>query len=284
MKRMGMFHVGLGALLMACTGVATASTPSGDEAFGNAAPNYNSNYTEGSKDIPSASGNTPEDDARPGEYYFKLGASAFQHKDYAHAVKMYEVAASWAYKPAQFNLGVMYARGQGIPADLPRAMAWMALAAERNDKEYVDAKEVVYGSLTKEQFAQANEIWRELKKTYGDDIALARAKQRWAEVRNNATGSHVGANTGPLVVGNVAPHLAKLPPINGGGPVGTQATDAFSGGNREDGSIAYKQLRQSDNPYDPKFERPEVGIATVEPLQPVDKKDDAAKTEEKKQP
>src|SRR4051812_29782948 len=83
-----------------------------DEPVGNSVPNYHSNAAEAAQDIPSAAGRMPEDDARPGEYYFKLGASAFQHKDYAHAVKMYEVAASWAYKPAQFNLGVMYARGQ----------------------------------------------------------------------------------------------------------------------------------------------------------------------------
>jgi len=256
---------------------AFAAAQAADEGAGNSAPNYNSDYSEAARDVPSASGNTPEDDARPGEYYFRLGAGAFQHKDYAHAVKMYEVAASWAYKPAQFNLGVMYARGQGIPADPPRAMAWMALAAERNDKEYVDAKELVYGTLSKEQFEQANVIWRELKKTYGDEIALARAKSRWADVRNNATGSHVGANAGPLVVGMVAPHVAKL----NNGHVATDATDIFSGGDRADGSIAYKELRRSDNPYDPKFERPNAGVATVEPLQALgDKKTQAESNEQ----
>jgi tetratricopeptide (TPR) repeat protein len=256
-------------MFTACVCAHGAATSDNDAADGRVAPNYNSDFTQSSKDIPHASGRTPEDDARPGEYYFNLGASAFQHKDYTHAVKMYEVAASWAYKPAQFNLGVMYARGQGVAADLPRAMAWMALAAERNDQEYVDAKEVVYSMLSKEQFEQANALWRELKKTYGDDVAMARAKARWAEVRNNMTGSHVGANAGPVVVGTIAPHVAKLPPPGGSGRVGTMATDVFSGGDRVDGSVAYRQLRESANPYDPKFRRAEVGIATVEPLQPV---------------
>jgi len=265
MKRLAIFC----GLFAVCIGAHGAATSGNDGAGGGTAPNYNSDFTQGTKDIPSASGRTPEDDARPGEYYFGLGASAFQHKDYAHAVKMYQVAASWAYKPAQFNLGVMYARGQGVAADLPRAMAWMALAAERNDQEYVDAKEVVYGTLSKDEFEQANVLWRELRKTYGDDVAMPRAKARWAEVRNNMTGSHVGANAGPVVVGTIAPHLAKLPPTGGGGPIGTMATDVFSGGDRTDGSVAYRQLRESDNPYDPKFVRPEVGTATVEPLQPV---------------
>ena len=246
-------------------------------AQGSYAPDYRSDYRAEVSAIPSVAGNTPEDDARPGEYYFRQGAWAFQHKDFAHAVKMYEVAASWAYKPAQFNLGVMYARGQGVSVDLPRALAWMALAAERNDtQEYVDAKELVYSLLTKDQFAQANELWRELRKTYGDGVALARAKARWAEVRNAATGSHVGSTAAPLMVGNAPTRVAKLPPITGGAlHVATEAADVISG-YRADGSVVYKQLRESDNPYDPKFERPAAGIATVGPLQPVKDKDGKA--------
>ena len=99
---------------MALSCFASAAIATGNGAGGNNAPDYRSEYRAGTQDIPAAAGNTPEDDARPGEYYFRLGAAAFQHKDFAHAIKMYEVSASWAYKPAQFNLGVMYARGQDI--------------------------------------------------------------------------------------------------------------------------------------------------------------------------
>ena len=41
---------------------------------------------------------------------------------------MYETSASWAYKPAHYNLAVMYAKGEGVPVDRPRAMAWAAHA------------------------------------------------------------------------------------------------------------------------------------------------------------
>ena len=108
-------------------------------------------YSELNKTIPGQGGNSPEDDARPGEYYFMRGAEAFRAGDYAHAVRMYEAASSWGYKNAQYNLGVMYARGQGVDVDLPRAMAWPALAAERNDKQYVAARELVYSLLDKAQ-------------------------------------------------------------------------------------------------------------------------------------
>ena len=100
------------------------------------APSYDSNY--GAETRLRSVGTSPEADARPGEYYFVLAAHAYRTRDFAHAIEMYQVAASWAFKPAEYNLGVMYARGQGVPVDMPRAMAWMALAAERNELHYVD--------------------------------------------------------------------------------------------------------------------------------------------------
>src|SRR5215831_6086865 len=190
-----------GCALLACSGLALDAAAAGDSSLAaiqmgaapasNEAPSYDSNY--GAEARLRGIGASPEADARPGEYYFVLGARAYRTRDYAHAIEMYLVAASWAYKPAEYNLGVMYARGQGVPADLPRAMAWMALAAERNEPHYVDAREAVYAELTKEQFEQANVIWRELKPTYGDEVALRRAKARWAEVRSHMTGSRVGS-------------------------------------------------------------------------------------------
>jgi hypothetical protein len=243
--------------------------------MGGDAPSYDSQYSHSMSGNPGMAGNTPEDDARPGVYFFNLGASAFLHNDYAHAIEMYQVAASWAYKPAAYNLAVMYARGQGVPVDLPRAMAWSALAAERNDPQYVEVRELIYPLLSKEQFDQANAIWRELKKTYGDDIAMPRAKARWAEVRSGMTGSRVGSTAAPLAVGIPSPHVSTLlPPPGANGPsrVSTTAADLIRG-DKTDGSIAYAQFRESANPYDPKLERQPAGTATIGPLTEIKKGD-----------
>jgi len=123
---------------------------------------YDSEYAAAAREMGNGF-NTPEADARPGEYYFLLAVHAFRKNDFAFAIQMYEVAAAWAYKPAEYNLAIMYARGQGIPVDLPRGMAWAALAAERNEKRYVEAREAVYAEMTPEQFEEANAIWRGLK-------------------------------------------------------------------------------------------------------------------------
>jgi hypothetical protein len=156
-------------------------------------------------------------------------------------------------------------------------MAWMALAAERNEKRYVEAREAVYAEMTPEQFQQANMIWRELKKTYGDEVALRRAKARWAQVKASMTGSRVGS-VGNMTVG--------IPNANGGdasfpkpaneamkkslqslGITMAQSTATSpaeaTGGEGVDASIAYRQFRESDNPYDPKFKAGAIGRATV---------------------
>src|SRR6185369_1013533 len=237
---------------------------------------YDSEYAAAQREMGNGF-NTPEADARPGEYYFLLAVHAFRKNDIAFAIQMYEVAAAWAYKPAEYNLAIMYARGQGVPVDLPRGMAWMALAAERNEKRYVDAREAVYAEMTKQQFEQANEIWRELKKTYGDEVALRRAKARWAQVKSSMTGSRVGS-VGNLSVGMPNPssgdpgHPKILSALiaeklkKGGVPIprSSATTPAeITGGQGVDGTIAYRQLRESDNPYDPKFKNPAIGRATV---------------------
>jgi len=232
-------------------------------------------YSELNKTFPGASGNSPEDDARPGEYYFMRAVDAVHAGDYAHAIDMYQVAASWGYKDAQYNLGVIYAKGaDGVKVDLPRAMAWMALAAERDDKRYVEARELIYGLLDKAQWDEANAIWRDLKTTYADAVALPRAKARWAEARNGATGSHLGSPGGRLEVGTptdnsglVRIFTATDSAIGKSVPqVGRTAAD-IAGPNTVDGTIAYGALRATDNPYDPRFNP--VGTATVQPPQTV---------------
>lgn len=122
-------------------------------------------------------------------------------------------------------------------------------------------------------------IWRELKPTYGDAVALRRAKARWADVRNNVTGSHVGS-VGHLLVGG---HEPGGRPVNINPATGQAAPDGLSStpfgllrGGVADGAVAYRQLHESNNPYDPKFEwrtSPDPkGNATVGPLLPVDAK------------
>ena len=221
--------------------------------------------------------NTPQDDGRPGEYFFYLGALANQRHDFTHAIAMYEISASWAYKPAQYNLGVLYLNGHGSEVDLPRAMAWFALAAERGETQYVYAKQLLYAHLTPAQFEQANEIWRELLPTYGDATALVRAKARWREVLMSATGSRVGSAAPHMLAGGMVGLAGHHQPANydvGNGGIMATTPGEVTGVHNTDGAIAYEQLRASRNPYDPKFETDLLsGTVTVGILTPIRKED-----------
>ncbi|GAA0708117.1 sel1 repeat family protein [Dokdonella soli] len=266
---------GLPSFCLLCTFSVSVAVAAADGS-GDVAPRYDSK--DNVNRLPSETWTTPEGDARPGQKYFFYAVNAISRHEYHFAIDMYQTAASWAYKPAEYNLAVMYLKGEGVPVDRPRAMAWMTLAAERGDKDYVAARELLYANLSADEFTQANAIWRDLKKTYGDEVAMPRAKARWAQVRAAMTGSHVGM-PGNLQVGAAGSNVKPVDLTPSGKSVvdgfGTAAFGVLKGG-QTDGTIAYRQLRESDNPYDPKFEwhtsPTPTGTATVGPVTPVAEK------------
>jgi len=67
---------------------------------------------------------------------FSLGfcfASEGSAPDYLQAAQWYQKAADQSHALAQFNLGVMYDRGQGILRDPVQSMMWIGKAAQLGD-------------------------------------------------------------------------------------------------------------------------------------------------------
>ena len=56
-------------------------------------------------------------------------------QDYKAAVNWYTLAAEQGAAKAQFNLGFMYRKGQGVPQDYKAAVQWYRLAAEQGFAE-----------------------------------------------------------------------------------------------------------------------------------------------------
>jgi TPR repeat protein len=56
-------------------------------------------------------------------------------QDYAAAVTWYSKSAEQGYAPAQFNLGHLYLNGSGVAQDYAAAAAWYTLAAEQGHVE-----------------------------------------------------------------------------------------------------------------------------------------------------
>jgi len=107
-------------------------------------------------------------------------------------------------------------------------------------------------------------------------------------VRNGATGSHLGF-TGELHVGGMNVPSGNNPMSDKGGhgksTAGAngnlQSPSAILGSSYADGSISYRELRETDNPYDARFN---VGTVTVGAVEAVgendsDKKQNAAPPE-----
>ena len=49
--------------------------------------------------------------------------------DFVEAAKWFDMAAEQEYRPAQYTLGLMYKRGEGVPQDLNKAVGFITMAA-----------------------------------------------------------------------------------------------------------------------------------------------------------
>lgn len=63
------------------------------------------------------------------------GMQAFKNKDYATAFREWKAAAEAGQAEAEFDLGVLYAQGKGVPRDLTTAERWYRKAAEQGNAE-----------------------------------------------------------------------------------------------------------------------------------------------------
>lgn len=66
---------------------------------------------------------------------FEAGAAAANAGDYATALAIWRPLAESGDPAAQFNLGMMYARGDGVAEDFAQAASWFRKAAEQGQVE-----------------------------------------------------------------------------------------------------------------------------------------------------
>jgi hypothetical protein len=68
---------------------------------------------------------------------FETGLNAYQKKDYVTAAKEWRPLADKGDAPSQFNLGLLYVDGLGVPQDYAQALTWFERSA---DQDYVQAQ------------------------------------------------------------------------------------------------------------------------------------------------
>jgi len=62
---------------------------------------------------------------------FQKGLAAAEAYDFATALQEWKPLAEQGFAPAQFNLGLMYETGRGVPQDYKEAVKWYRKASEQ---------------------------------------------------------------------------------------------------------------------------------------------------------
>ncbi len=76
---------------------------------------------------------------------YQKGFVAYEKKDYATALREWTPLAEQGDAKAQFNLGLMYHEGRGVPQDYETALKWYRLAAEQGDADAQNSLGWMYG-------------------------------------------------------------------------------------------------------------------------------------------
>lgn len=76
----------------------------------------------------------------------------------ARAMYWYGLAAEQGEPRAQYNLGLMYLNGQGVQPDLITAYYWITLSANRGNVHARDARDYIGEKMSTEQIAESKRL------------------------------------------------------------------------------------------------------------------------------
>jgi len=82
-------------------------------------------------------------------------------QDYAEALKWYRLAAEQGVASAQFNLGVMYQFGDGFLQSNVMAHMWYNIASANGHPKLGERRDGIAGQMTSAEISKAQEMARE---------------------------------------------------------------------------------------------------------------------------
>jgi len=136
----------------------------------------------------------------PGKYFEQKAQFYIKNKQYRAALEMFELSGFWADKISQYNAGLMYYNGIGVPVDKARGIAWLRIAAEGHEELAERALQVAQGQVSVAEQHRADALFAQLEQKYGDRYTLPRALAQFDQDSAMLTGSHLGHVVGPLSV------------------------------------------------------------------------------------
>ncbi len=98
----------------------------------------------------------------------QTGTTADQRGDYTTMFRELKPLAERGNIKAQFNLGLMYDIGRGVPQDYTRAYFWLSLAAAQGDSRGIKVRDALASVMTSAEVAEGQKMarnWWSAKKT-----------------------------------------------------------------------------------------------------------------------
>src|SRR5512136_459034 len=89
--------------------------------------------------------------------------AAIKRRDYATALRLIRPLADQGNANAQYNLGVFYDNGLGVPQDKVRAYMWFNLSAAQGREGAAAFRDLIARRMTPVQIAEAQKLAREWK-------------------------------------------------------------------------------------------------------------------------
>ena len=111
---------------------------------------------------------------------FEEGVAAYLREDFASALSYWLPLAQQGHRTAQFNIGVMYEKGQGVSKDLAQTARWYLAAAEQSEPQAQYELAVLYehGSGVSQDVERARKWYTELLHNTLDDDDTRALKQK----------------------------------------------------------------------------------------------------------
>ncbi len=103
---------------------------------------------------------------------FNNALKLYEKKNYPEAFYAFKNLAYVGDKSSQFNLGVMYFRGEHVEKDGIEAYAWMHVSSEEGDEKFLRLKNLIYKKLSEKEQNAAASLSEQYIKKYGN-AALA---------------------------------------------------------------------------------------------------------------
>ena len=100
----------------------------------------------------------------------RSGMRAYQAGDYESAFELLSVTATKGLKESQYLVALMLLKGQGVGKSTLAGLAWLGVAIESGNEEWLDTFNMMYESLNQEQRAMIDAAVKRFVDKYGGSV------------------------------------------------------------------------------------------------------------------